>query len=455
MPHPNSSAAPGHAAPGQAALALTFVLLVSLLASLNEIRRPGYLALDRQTDFQVYFSAAALLRDHLSPHLYDEADTGVDPQLRDATPNSAIARAARRAGVSRVKLYLYPPLLADLLGPLTRLSATSAARVWRALNLALLAVNAALLARLLGWGLRSRHTLLVLAGLLCFSPLWQGLHYGQITIVLLTFWSLGVLAYANGWKRTFACALGLATLLKLTPVIVLLPLVLWRDWRSLRWYAGVVTTGIAALALVNSPAVLWDFFVHVVPPMSGGVISRENQTVLSAVQMLWSHGSGYPGMPIPPRVPRFGRLLSLLLLGSAAWLTWRRRQPAVPEGLPDRDRALTLAAFALLSLCVSPVAWVDSLVIGYPLLVLLWQRALRGESTRSALLFLLAASLCMGGSLGIKWTPGLQRVNLFQYLPLFGSLALVFAALGARGPRPRPATVTSPAAKPAMVAASV
>jgi len=254
----------------------------------------------------------------------------------------------------------------------------------------------------------------------CFSPLWQGLHYGQVTMVLFALWSAGILLYGRGWKRTSALVLSVATLVKMTPLLVVVPILIWRDWKWIRWFAAGMAAGCLLMCFENSPNTLYFYLQHVVPPMSAGVVTRENRSIASAIGMIWSNGREYPGAT-PYRVVLVGKLLSAALVAMAAFLTdrsQRQRQGAGPT--------LILAAFALLSLYISPVTWLDALVIGYILLALLWKRMLDGGRPRAELMLLFATTVAMGTGLAYQD----ERSLFFLYAPLILEILLLFSVLG-------------------------
>ncbi len=89
---------------------------------------------DRALDFTPYYAAAAALRDNSAANIYDRAVL-----LRAAAEHPGCLLWPGAA-------YLYPPLLAILLVPLTYLPYDAAFHLWMALNLALWAICAALLA---------------------------------------------------------------------------------------------------------------------------------------------------------------------------------------------------------------------------------------------------------------------------------------------------------------------
>jgi hypothetical protein len=407
----------------QSTIAFTIAFSLSAAASLNTLRyiRYGYLAPAKQSDFGVYYVASNLVRLHLSSQLYTDAGTGVDPQQRFASDSSVFGQTARTKGIPRVKLYVYPPFLADLLLPLANLSLPVAYWIWRCLNLFAVVISAAVISKLLGFKLLSRPSIIAQAGLFCFSPLWQGLHYGQITMVLLALWSAGILLYSKGWRRTSALLLSIAALLKVTPLLVVVPILIWRDWRWIRWFTTGLVAGCLWICCLNSCSTLLFYFTHVVPPMSAGIVTRANKSIYSALGMIWWKGLDYPGMIVPHFVVLLGKLLCIILVGAAALLTNR-----LGRVLRATDQATVLAAFALLSLCISPVTWLDSLVIGYILLALLWQRMLGGTHPFSRLLLLFATTASIGSILAI----GDDRFTLLQYTPLVLSIILVLVVIG-------------------------
>ncbi len=331
---------------------------------------------------------------------------------------------ARRRGIQKIKLYVYPPFLADLLLPFAWLPVSWALWIWRLLSLLIVALSAYLIGRLLRVRWPTWPAMLVLAGIICFSPLWQGLHYGQITVLLFGLWCGGVFAYDKKYKRISGGLFGIAVLIKLTPLLVIFPFLIWRDWRWTRWFLGTVLVGFLLTCVVNSPQLLATFFLHVVPPMSKGIASRENQTILSAVQMIWSHGRNYSNLVVPRNILKLGKMLSAGLVAVAVVLTYR-----LGADLRLERRPLVLAAFALLSPLVSPVAWIDTLVLGYLLLAVLWASLLRQHQSLAEVLLLTSCSIGMGASLAIKDLPWIRSVTALQYIPLLSSIVLVIYAL--------------------------
>lgn len=408
----------------QTTIALVLALGVSLLASVRQVREHGYLSLNAQTDFSVYYTAAGLISDHLGGRLYDEAASGVDPQRRQAGAGTVFAQEAKRRGIAKVDLYVYPPILAQILRPFSRLRIRDALLAWRLTNCCFILLVSMCLSYLLPGTSRRYAVPALLLGMLSFSPLWQALHYGQVTLVLLGLISLGVLLQFVGWQRASAFALAVAALIKLTPLLLLLPMLVWREWRWARWFAGTLLLGLIASYAGHELALIVTFFLHVVPPMSRGIISRENQTILSAVEMMWCRGRNSTGLVVPTDVIAMGRVLSLLVLAVGIGAIW----PG--QGDPTAGRKVdVLFSFALLSLCIAPVAWIDTLIFAYPLLVRVWARLYRRMPLMPELLLVFGCSAGLGAALAFRSLPRLSSVTSLQYVPLLSAIVLAMYVL--------------------------
>ncbi len=136
------------------------------------------------TDFSVYYTAACLVRSHMSFHIYDGVKRNVNPQLIFADPHTVYAQTANSHGIEQVMLYLYPPTLADLLVPLTILSPSAAFALFNVFNLFMIVALSVPLARMLG--MRSLGSvILVSIAVFLFRPTLNSIHWGEIVIMLL------------------------------------------------------------------------------------------------------------------------------------------------------------------------------------------------------------------------------------------------------------------------------
>jgi alpha-1,2-mannosyltransferase len=380
-------------------------------------------------DFEVYDTAGTLVHEHQSVHLYDDADTGADPQLKIASPNTAFAQTARQLGVPKVRLYVYPPLLADLIVPFTFLPLATASKLWLLTNLAALLTIAFLMVKVLRLPWRSTGAVAVLLGLFALFSTSECLVWGQITIFLLLLWMCGIYFYLRGWFAASGFVFAIATVIKLTPLLVIFPFLIWKEWKWLRAFAGSLLLCVAVICLVNTPASLNDYFFHVMPSMSHGVPHLGNKSLLSSIQLLYvalHHGdTGKVTMLIPKAVITIGKACSLVIVTLAILIVYRLRSK-----MRMPDRIMTLALFAILSTAISPVSWRHAYIVGFLALSLLWAEALRQPTSSLYLLFLTLCSIELGSFrfdfIAVAYTHGVVLGLLSFLAPTVAVLLVLF-----------------------------
>ena len=385
------------------------ILLLALLPSIaprlvHPFRRMSFI------DFNVYYTASALAIEHQGNAIYSGSDNGVDPQLRVAAPETAFARKAHQLGLNRVMLYVYPPMLADALIPLTLLPLASATQLWLVLNLAALFLIAFMITQLVHCKFVSFSGLVVLIALFVSQPVIASLTFGQITIILLLLWTWGTRLYQRGSVTSSAVVFALAAAVKLTPLIVIVPVLIWRDLRWLRAFALSGVAIILIMCLVNTPSALVDYFMNVMPSMSRGIPLHLNESISSSAQCLYLAVLGEPidhaSMPVPRLVVTVAKLASLLVIGVAALLVWRQRRD-----LRMSDRLLTLALFAMLSASASPVAWRAAYTVALLALALLWGEALHGARVTLQVILLAVCTVAITSYTNEWVVEYLMRVN--------------------------------------------
>ncbi|MGD0631416.1 MAG: glycosyltransferase family 87 protein [Terracidiphilus sp.] len=330
-----------------------------------ELREP-------QSNLETYYTAASLVHEHRGEEIYDGADTGVDPQLRVADKGSIFGREALAHGIHDAGLYVYPPLLAYLMAPLADFPFPEASSIWKICNwIALLAI-AALLTRLLGMRLLGLGGLCVVLFLFAYRPTLECFFYGQIPIMLTLLEVAGIFLCARGYKASGALLFAVAAAIKLTPAIVIVALIAWQEWKTLRafalWCAGIA----GLLYLPDGGRLLSHFFMHVLPSMSSGIVNIDNKGLSSSVQFWWLT-IRHEGSPTWLGVT--AKIFSALTVIYAGWLS---------RSKPDADnstfRIEALALFLLLSCCVAPVSWRHAYVCSAPALAILFKRMLEGRA---------------------------------------------------------------------------
>jgi hypothetical protein len=358
-------------------------------------------------DFRGYYVAATLVRSHQNLENYAEATRDVDPVTENADPNTVFAQTAKGIyGTSDIQIYDYPPTLADLVVPLTYLGPAGALAVWNSLNLSALLISVILLAQLLEiHSVTSRVLLYVIA--LLFRPAIDCIFWGQVPIFLLVLLTAGFVFYKEGrhWSAAFLFAMAIA--IKLTPLIVIVPLLAWRDWKTLRAIAtwGAVMLGL--LVLVNGWGPLDLFFLHEMPKMSGKFLHVGNEGLGNAIQVL------FHGTQMAPARPVFiwaSRTISVVVLGFAYW--WSRSKPREPAIWEFNTEVF--AIFLLLSCCLSPVSWLNAYVLSTPVLAIVGIRLWRGRSTllELGLFTLLILSLSIAAITDLRMLTPLLGIGL-------------------------------------------
>lgn len=367
---------------------LGLLLLVLLPSVAPRLRHP--IPVLKPTDFAAYYSAALLVREGQGSLIYQGADTGTDPQKKSAPLGSAIDVAARSQGVTDIQMYLYPPFLADVLVPITYVPLATATRLfWVVDALCLLGTVACLIVLLglpwLGWG-----SLLLAVSAFCFSPCIGSLMYGQITIVLLFLWTLGTVLYARGYPVLSAVAFALAAALKVTPVLVLLPFLVWKRWSWVATFVATLAVITAGFCWINTPHALAIFVGKVAPAMSRSIPEIVNNTLNAGTQMMLWALKGHPVVPDPAALPHgymiAGKLAAYSFLGLFLLLILKN------WSITDRrSQVLTLALIGLAAPLSSPVSWEHAYTTSFLLLALLWHEALR---QKLQLPYLVLLSLC-------------------------------------------------------------
>lgn len=368
-------------------LVLLLVLIPSVLPRLRHL-----VPILKLEDFVVYDTASVLVREHQGIAIYDGADDGQDPQLRFASPGTRFATAARRLGAQETRLYVYPPILADMVVPLSFVPLRTAGVVWTIFNYVALAAIAGLLISLLALPWIGLESITLIVALLCAQPIVSSIVWGQITLFLAFLWLLGMWLYREGWTRTSAAVFAVAAAIKVVPLVAVFPFLIWREWRWVRSFAVALLLLTAGMCFVNGPSTLMDFVFHVLPPMSRGVSDVGNQTILCGIQLLYQlthHGDIMRGIPEVPRVVIvFGKVCSLILLLLAM-------KPLIKVGgrMDLNDRLLALFFIYMISNPIAPVTWAHGYVPSAIGLAVCWVLAFRRGISPPMLLLLAACTI--------------------------------------------------------------
>lgn len=284
--------------------------------------------------------------------------------------------------------YIYPPVFALLIAPMTWLPPAPAAWAWSLAMQAAMVLALAVMYRYLRppWGAAWVALFLTVT----FFPLHVEAAQGQANLLVLALITLGMVGILQG-HSVAGTWLGAAGALKLTPLLLLGWLLWTRRWRA----AGFAALGFAAVtglgALVR-PGDTVTFFGQVLPALARGTAFYSNQSLAGVLgRVLTANPYTTPWLALP------GEAALVIGAGVALLGSW-----AIRVGRLDDDA--TAFSFLPLLPLLSTVTWEHHLVVLLPLLWLVSVRlAGRGWPVReTALLGVVVACL----SVLPRWHPG-------------------------------------------------
>lgn len=323
-----------------------------------------------QVDFAIYYAAALAL--HHNPHanIYDLA------LLR------ATARMAPGAFIPDFP-YLYPPVLALLLQPLTLVAPRTAALIWTLFNLFLWLASTILLVDWIDRPLRGADADMTAGGLPRRAPLWRWRQLPAATRLAMLLAALLALGYValdhtvfigqvSGlilflillvpWllqrRRAYlaGAVLALAVAIKLFPIVLIAYFVARRQWRVVGGaVGGLALLGAATLASGISPALM------VRGILDNGAAQQVfyNNQALSQAPLWIAVELGGGASPLTTLLGYALLALVALAFAGALFGVWRRGATLLPHAGPAAGAGDWLGyAWAICAmLLVAPITW--------------------------------------------------------------------------------------------------
>lgn len=291
-------------------------------------------------DFTMYYAAARALR--------------LDPHANIYSLTTLHAAYVGGCGRPPTTTYPYQPLLALLLEPFALLQCATALYAWWQLSFALWAVVTFWLARDAARQYGPGRGLLVGALCLIYRPIWNGLEYGQIHLLVLFLFVVASRLVARQRLQAAGAALAAGTVVKYLPALLVIYHLARGRWRVA---VGAAATGIALLVvelLIVGPGTL-------IGSIGGATADVATYAAL--------HRSWLTGIPEGVWLARLMLLVTFATLMVATWRRW-----AVNEALGE---GWVLCAMLL----VTPLTWYHYLTWLLPLMVALLHAALDGTRT--------------------------------------------------------------------------
>jgi alpha-1,2-mannosyltransferase len=375
-----------------------FVGLAAIFLSLWNAPRAGTTSSLYGNDFTVFYAAAERIVATGNPY---------DIAIREHTP------------------YLYPPLFAHLLAPLTFLSLPVASFLWTFGN----CVAFALLFAASFQQIKETNAGPRLAWLIAFLPLLLGnLALGQVNLwiaFLATFALTRDLERRTPWSAGLALALAIS--IKLTPAVLLVHFAARRSWKLLAWCAGfgVALNGASFLALgPDRVAILRGWFNEVI--VNGWKFNfavSGNQSLNGAfLRFLTTAPTDAPRFPsvtildTGSLAPTLFLCLCGLLLGFSAWRSY--------QSVRNEQAAHAAALAACACLLLSKLSWVVHFTMLALPAALVAQNAL-DEKKKASRWLALGALLCFWSS--FRFIPEALRIGA-ETFSFFTMVAVGFAA---------------------------
>ncbi len=253
--------------------------------------------------------------------------------------------------------YDNPPFTAILVMPFTSLPFPQAKDVYRAfLHLFYIAIIVLVLGADQAYR-RYPQWVLIATLALCMEPAYTSITSGQVDIPILLALYLGYWAFKRDHPILAGCAIAVATMIKLSPVLLLVYFLYKRQFKVV--IAGVVAVAVLlALGVVVTGADDWIYFAReILPILSQGSTQFENQTLAGLFYGLFlTPLSLFSLQPMPSlAIPK---VLTWLTIGGMGLLMlklfWPLGKDTLREGLRfDLEFSLGIVALLL----ASTVAW--------------------------------------------------------------------------------------------------
>jgi alpha-1,2-mannosyltransferase len=177
----------------------------------------------------------------------------------------------------------HPPPVAVLALPLALLDYPTAASVWWALEVALLALSAKLLADIVGVRLSPLGTFVVVVGLFVWSPVRQDLILGQFSPMLLVLMAGGWFSLCSRHPLRAGLLFGLALAIKPLVWLILPVLAFRRQWRALAGAVAILVLAYAVAGIIVGFDELVKYFSQVLPTVNAANAGPGRNFALSAV----------------------------------------------------------------------------------------------------------------------------------------------------------------------------
>ncbi|OGF45741.1 MAG: hypothetical protein A2452_01595 [Candidatus Firestonebacteria bacterium RIFOXYC2_FULL_39_67] len=237
------------------------------------IKNQGYI------DFTSYYIAADAIKQKGSP--YDSIDIR-DNHIMNIIKSADLKRMGIDFQVPEKFAYTYPPLLSILLVPLTVFKYPSALIIWNILNLMFFALAVYFSFRILNGRFLEIITALTLLLFFGSMPSYETFSLGQVNFLVYALCLLAFLLEERGNSKLSAFSLAFASVLKITPAVLLLYFLFFTEKKRYIFYFFAFGAGLLLLsgAFIGLPS-LYHYLTYIFPKLAGSYLLDNNKALIS------------------------------------------------------------------------------------------------------------------------------------------------------------------------------
>lgn len=387
---------------------LTLLLILAILNTFNYVKFLGDKSSDKIVDFYLYYNSAKdLFQNNISPYF-----------------------AINQKVKGEEQYYIYPPAFLVFFAPLTFLPVKTAGWFWTLLNIFIFIGGGLWFAsKISGHGRpsrfaageafgeagpavrdknRERLTLLLLH--YNFNPFFLCIFIGQADIIILLLVYISIYLILTEKKAVIGVAVGLMTLIKLTPVVFSLYFLLKRNTKAILWFILTVAVFSVLSLIILQSGIYSDFFsaMTAVRENSDRYIMPLSKSIFSLIGRLFLDNRLADAVIIhSPILFNFFYFLSAFSFITIIYLRRTR--------LNDLEIFILIA---LLAVIILPNSLIYTMVLIFPALLLFYKKA--KTSLGIGLLILIFLSVTFHYSLYF-----LKPLNIVvDFIPLFGNILL-------------------------------
>ena len=318
-------------------------------------------------DFTSYYIAADAIKQKGSP--YDSIDIK-DNHIMNVVKPEDLKRMGIEFPVPEKYAYTYPPLLSLLLVPLTLFKYPTALILWNLLNLLFFGLAVYFTLRILAG--RPLHLVTALTLLLFFGsmPSYETFSLGQVNFLV---YALCLLAFAleeRGHGKWSAFSLAFASVLKITPAVLLLYFLFFAKKKRYIFYFFGFAAGLLFLSglCIGLPS-LYNYFTYIFPKLAGSYLLDNNKALISLFSRVFLDNPMVTPLVISKTAANMAAVLIASCLITATCVLLRQAKKV----LSYESRVLAFSATLVFTLLLQTLLEIHHLIFAFlPLLALVY-----------------------------------------------------------------------------------